>query len=271
MRTTVIVLTFATVIGSVAVLSAQAPADQSGPAFEVASIKRNTSGSGSMTVRAPGDRFEMVNGTVMTLVLNAYGLQSFQVIGAPGWTASERYDVIAKAQARPNLAERQQMIRTLLRDRFRMVARTETRPLPAYVLVRARPDGQLGPQLKPWTLDCAAFRQSGAAAAIPRSPSATSAPPCGMQGGMDHFLAGGITVDALARTLSSNLAAPVLDETGLTGEFEVVLRWARDDRATADAPSLFTAVQEQLGLKLEPRRVPVEVLVIDSVERPTPD
>jgi uncharacterized protein (TIGR03435 family) len=271
MRTTATVLTFATVIGGVTVVSAQAPSDQSGPAFEVASIKRNMSGSGSMSVRAPGDRFEMVNGTVMTLVLNAYGLQPFQVIDAPAWTRSERYDVSAKAESAPSVTERREMIRTLLRDRFKMVARAETRPLPAYVLMRIRPDGQLGPQLKPWTIDCATFGQSGAVAPVAPSSAATSAPPCGMQGGTDHFLAGGVKLDVLARSLSSTLETPVLDETGLSGSFEVVLRWARDDRPTGDAPSLFTAVQEQLGLKLEPRQMPVEVLVIDSVERPTPD
>jgi len=158
------------------------------------------------------------------------------------------------------------MLKDLLATRFGMVAHLETRPLPAYVLVR-QSSGQLGPQLKPWTVDCAALRESGKG--TDGLSAATGAPPCGMRGSPGMLTAGGATIDALARSLASTLDAHVVDETELRGNYEFVLRWARDDRPNDDAPSLFTALQEQLGLKLESRRLPVEVLVIDHIQRPT--
>ena len=260
-----------TTVGAVCVVAAATlAAQQASPVFAVASIKQNMSGSTSLRVGGGSpDRFEMIDGDVMTLVLNAYGLQAFRVVGAPGWMGSERFDVTAKSDTIPTVAQRQLMLKHLLATRFGMVAHIETRPLPSYVLMR-QSGAQLGPQLKPWTVDCAAMLEPGGAKAGP--PVATSAAPtCGMRGAPGLFAAGGATIDALAQSLSSALNVPVVDETGLLGHYEIVLRWARDDRPNDNAPSLFTAVQEQLGLKLESRRMPGEVLVIDSVERPTPD
>ena len=175
-------------IGAVCLLAAViAAAQQSGPTFAVISVKRNTSGSGSIRVGGSPNTFEMTNGNVTNLVLNAYGLQPFRVIDAPDWAASERFDVIAKAETPPTLAQRQAMLKDLLATRFGMVAHLETRPLPAYVLVR-QSGRQLGPQLKPWNVDCSALRDSGKG--TDGLSAATGAPPCGMRGSPGMLAAG---------------------------------------------------------------------------------
>jgi uncharacterized protein (TIGR03435 family) len=263
------------------VLSAQAPAPPGTTAgvarFDGASIKRNVSGSGSMTVGGRDGRWSAVNITPITLVMNAYPFQPYRILDAPGWMSSERYDINAVAEGQPDRARTQAMLRTLLADRFNFAAHIETRTLQTYALVRAREDGQPGPQLKPWTLDCDALRKSGKLppAPMPRTMADFAIPvPCGMRGGMGVYAAGGRSIADLASSLASDLSAPVTDRTGLSGNFEIVLRWNPDPSAPgADPtlPSLFTAVQEQLGLKLEPRREPAEVLVIDRVERPMSD
>jgi uncharacterized protein (TIGR03435 family) len=255
--------------------ASQQPAPN-GPRFDVVSIRRNTSGSGSMTVGGQRGRFMAVNTTVLTLIMNAYPFETFRVIGAPGWATSERYDVSALVEGEPDLQQRQAMLQRLLADRFNLAAHTETRPMQTYALVLARSDGRLGPQLKPWTVDCDALRKSASAA--PPSPRTGAdfaiVVPCGMRGSRGAYAAGGYPIDAFARSLSSELSAPVTDRTGLKGDFEILLRWNPDPSlpgADPALPSLFTAVEEQLGLKLEPRREPAEVLVIDRIERPTPD
>ena len=255
--------------------ASQQPAPD-GPRFDVVSIRRNTTGSGSMTVGGQRGRFMAVNTTTLTLIMNAYPFETFRVIGAPGWATSERYDVSALTEGEPDLQQRQAMLRRLLAERFNLAAHTEVQPMQTYRLVLARSDGRLGPQLKPWTVDCEALRKSGGAAAPPIRSAADFAVvvPCGMRGGRGVFAAGGYPLESFARSLSSDLSAPVTDRTGLKGDFEILLRWNPDPSlpgADPSLPSLFTAVEEQLGLKLEPRRDPAEVLVIDRIERPTAD
>jgi uncharacterized protein (TIGR03435 family) len=162
------------------------------------------------------------------------------------------------------------MTRALLRDRFKLVAHTETRQEQVYALVRARPDGMLGSQLKASTLNCATS-QPGVAS------------PCGTNTSVNdtvgRMTGTGQSMESLVNALGGfGLSRMVLDRTGLKGQFDFELRWTPDNlRATAgqalanDAPSIFAALQEQLGLRLESQRGPVEFLVVDTIERPTPD
>ena len=256
-------------------VSAQAPGD---PVFEVASIKENKSGaSNSSTGTRPGGAFVASNVTLRQLIISAYRLRRFQVTGGPGWLDSERFDINARAPEGAPQSQLQAMQRTLLADRFTLKVHTETREQPIYALVLARSDGTLGPQLKPSRLDCA-----------PRGPGATPAPPppqnslsCGMNSSTTSasgkMTGGGRTMEDLAAALA-NFAAErmVVDRTGLTGRYDLEVQWTPDTARAgatdaADAGSLFTALQEQLGLKLESQRGPVEYLVVDSAERPTPD
>jgi uncharacterized protein (TIGR03435 family) len=245
-------------------LSGQAPpASDKGPAFEVASVKRNMSiaSDGGMRVE-PGGRLAATNMGVFFLIAVAYGesmnaLRPPQILGAPEWLQSEHYDIVAKAADAAdmdNFEKTRLLLRTLLEDRFRLRVRREQRQLSVYALVRAKADGTLGPNLKQSIPDCFA-------------PSAK----CGFGGGpVNHIKGEAIPMAILVQVLAGATGRIVVDRTGLQGGFRLDLEYSPDQTAS-DSPSIFTAVQEQLGLKLESTKAPVPVVVIDHVERPIPD
>jgi uncharacterized protein (TIGR03435 family) len=146
-----------------------------------------------------------------------------------------------------------QYLRSLLEDRFQLRAHRETRDLPRYRLVRARPDAPLGPRLR---------------ATICQTAGDVI---CKLEYGPSRYHFEGVTIATFAADLSGNISQVIVDDTGLMGYYDLQLEWSLDQAATDDKPSLFTALQEQLGLKLQPERGPVDVLVIDHVEKPTPD
>ena len=274
-------------------VAAQAPSTQ--PQFEVASVKPNNSGAGPMRLGfQPGGRFMATNVPVRDLISLAYGqpqpLPSFQIIGGPGWITSDRFDITAKAegdlQPSPTGPPTQMflMIRNLLADRFKLVAHEETRDQPVYVLRLDRSDGKLGPQLRPSTVDCAAMRGANRGGPPPGPPSRGQAPACGAMFGPGRMMSGGTPIEMLANGLSRLVSRVVIDRTGLTGNYESTLEFTPDQSQMppgglppgvpgppVDGPSLFTALREQLGLKLESDHAPVRVLIIDSIEQPTPD
>ena len=250
------------------ILGAQVPAPAPGPAsaFEVASIKLNTSGSTSASTSGRAGTFTAINTRLLALIARAYRLREFQVTG-PDWISAERYDIKARAPEGTTSADNATMLRTLLVERFKLVAHTETREQPIYALVVARSDGRLGPRIKSSILDC---------------PSQSASNRCGLDSSLGDAagkLTGiGQTPQNIAAALGNvGLSRLVVDRTGLTGSFDFELQWSADTgrpsagAPAADTPSIFTALQEQLGLKLEAQRGPVEFLVIDTIERPTPD
>jgi uncharacterized protein (TIGR03435 family) len=265
-------------------------------AFEVASVKQNKSGDGRAGLFGqPGGRFNATNIPLRLLIRNAYQLQDFQLVGAPDWIASTRFDIVAKAAGELTPAPpgtpgpMQMMLRTLLADRFKLKVHRETRELPIYALLVARSDGKLGPQLRPASVDCAALAAARGRGGPPLAPPQPGERPmCGMRIGPGVMSGGGFPLSQLAVTLSQFAQRVVVDRTGLTGNFDLDLTWTPDQIPQGppgggppgapppppidpNGPSLFTAVQEQLGLKLDSQRGPVEVLVIDSVEQPTED
>lgn len=268
----------------------QAPAPGTALAFEVASVKPNTSGDGrGMLGMQPGGRFTATNVALRMLIREAYQLQDFQLIGGPAWIASDRFDVVAKAKGdlpptpMGTVGPGQLMIRTLLAERFKLKVRNETRELPIYELVLARSDGKLGPQLRSSAADCAAAGRSGGAPPAPLQPG--ERPKCGMRIGLGQMRGGGLPLSQLATILSQSLGRVVVDRTRLTGTFDLDLTWTPDQlppgssppgaplppSVASNGPSIFTALLEQLGLKLASTKGPVDVVVIDSVERPAPD
>lgn len=261
-------------------LTIQAPAPGS-PAFEVASVKPNNSGEfGGGFGGRPGGQLVVRNYTLWDIIRNAYDLQGFQIVGGPDWIRRDRFDILAKAAGDVPTPQMVRMVRTLLADRFKLVVHTETREIPIYAMVVARSDGRLGPQLHPSTTDCAGFRARGARPPAPQAPG--DRPLCGMRTLPGRMMAGGYALVDVARNLSSVAGRSVIDRSGLTGTFDFDLTWTPDQLPPGpappnappidpDGPSLFTAIQEQLGLKLESTRGPVEVLVVDSVEQPNPD
>ena len=231
-----------------------AHAQLASPAFEAASIKPNRSGEqgGSSGIR--GGTYTGTNVTLKRVIRLAYApIQEF--VGGPGWIDSEKYDITAKAEGNPSREQLQLMMRSLLADRFKLVIRKKTRDLPAYALVLARRDGKLGPSLRRSNADCS-----------PANRQTVPAGSCGFRIG-DGVLAGrGTTIDKLAAELILT-GRLVVDRTGLTGSFDMDMTWTPDELATNT--DLFAALQEQLGLKLEAIRTPVEVIVIESASKPS--
>lgn len=261
----------------------------SGPAFEVATVRPNKSGSRARSIGYPPNRFVATNMPLRWLIGNAYGdmlpFRQDMILGGPSWIDSDGYDVEAKASSTspddggssPDVIGRKLMLRTLLADRFALKLRTETRELPFYALVVARADGKMGPRVTPSTgEDCVNGSPSG---------DASNLPSCGPGGPRPRGETGGyfVTMAEIAKTVGQFLNRPALDKTGVSGRFTFELHFTPPPRVTlapgapadpavdANTASLFTAVQEQLGLKLEAKRGPLEVLVIDAAERPTPD
>lgn len=254
--------------------------------FDVASVKPTASTDGRALLQATPGRLVMTNLALRRIILIAYEVQDYQIAGAPGWIDSEHYDVQAKAESNPSVQQMEgPMLRRLLEERFRLALHRETRQLPAYMLSV----GKTGPKLQPWKEgSCTAY--------------ATNSPPpitrqgeprptfCGFQRtpmeGLNRTLeAKGVTMAELAtnlsRTYTAALGRNVIEGTGLMGAFDFHLTWTMDIPAgvpgTAESashpdstgPSIFVALQEQLGLRLEPTRGPVEVLVIDHIEKPS--
>jgi len=179
-------------------------------------------------------------------------------------------------------------MRTLLAERFKLLLRSETKEMPIYALVLARSGGRLGPQLHRSTTNCAAIAGAAGGRGGPPAPPSLGEPmQCGMRVLPGSLSAGGLPLSRLTQFLSSSSQRIVMDRTGLTGNFDLNLVWTPDQTPQGrgdltpgalplppidpNGPSLFTALQEQLGLKLESTRGPVEVLVIDHAERPTED
>jgi bla regulator protein BlaR1 len=272
---------FAAVALSAMVVSAQT---QAGQQFDVASIKRNTSNEFGKFI-PPGIRpgqFSVINSTLREIISFGYPVQTApaQVFGLPEWAESEHYDVLATLKGTPTADALQQMWRAFLSDRLKLQAHYETRERASYDLVFARDDRRLGPQLQPSTVDCTTPPAAVAGSAnqlegrirMLMQRCALGMIPSGQSLGL---YSGGTSVAALARALTVHARRPITDRTGLTGNYAISLQFAIDaappqpDSAIDDAPRLFTALREQLGLKLEPSTMQGQVLVIDQIERPS--
>ena len=294
LRRVVIVTALALAVPGPIAVRAQVQASEQRPTFEVASIKQNTSDDRRSFGVRPGGLLVVRNSTLQNLIAAAYGMADIQalvperVLGGPGWIDSERYNIDAKASTEFHFApggppkDMLLMLRSLLEGRFKLVAHRETREMPVFELVVAREDGRLGPGLHKSSTDCDALFAAvqGGAPPPPRQPN--EPPPCRLMGGPARTIASAVTMQQLAANLSNHLGRFVVDKTGLTDRFDFNLAWTPDQMPTGapppgippvdpNGPTLVTALQEQLGLKVRSAKEPVEVLVIDSVARPTPD
>ena len=243
--------------------------------FEVVSIRRNRSTDPARARVEPGGRFTAINVPVAQIVRQAYGVRPFQVLNAPDWTAAERFDIIAKAPEGVSFGTDTValFLRGLLRDRFAFSARTETHDMPIYALVASRPDRQPGRKLETSAVDCT--RPVPAPAAERRDPDK---PLCAMLGqwlGSNNrrYEMRGYPMARFAEMLGGAVDRLVVDRSGLTGTWNLELDFGAQAVSPSpdDLPSIFTALEEQLGLKLEPARGPVDMLVIARIERPAED
>jgi uncharacterized protein (TIGR03435 family) len=256
-------------------LLGQGLTDRKPLAFEVASVKPTVGREPVSVEFQPGGRFRAINADVFSLIALSYarGALPFfpsQIVGAPEWTRLEHYDITAKVSdqlaatdAAGLQAKLPAFIQTLLENRFKLRVHRENREQQIYVLQRARKDGAFGPTLRRG-VDCAPN------AAVDALSSFLGDCRLGARVTPGHITGRSIPLAQLVTLLSLSVGRAVVDETGLEGVFEVDLEWSPDQAAT-DKPSLFTAIQEQLGLKLESTRRSADVLVIERVERPMPD
>ena len=280
------------VLVAAAAVAAQAPPPRQDPPgatlrFEVASVKPNTSGSTSASSNDYPGRYAAANMALRRLISIAYRMHPVldrdRIIG-PSWIDSARFDINARAPENTPAAQMPDLLRTLLAERFQLAAHLEAREGPVYALVMAREDRKPGAQLRPSTLDCSKpenlLSGGGGVGLGANAPGAGQAEPnCGMVTNVDAnggiLRGGGRTMAQLAANLAGRVNRTVIDRTGLTGTYDIVLRWAPDNLSAVGGDqkeaSIFTALQEQLGLRLESQQGPVEFLIIDRIERPTPD
>ncbi len=245
------------------------------PGFEVVSVKPSSSAAQGSSVRlTPGGRLIAQNATLQLLVTTAYQIRDFQLVGGPSWIRSDRFDIEAKSSGNPNADQVSGMLQVLLADRFHLAVHHDTKELPVYRLLKAKG----GPKLS-------SSREGSCTPMVPPPlhPDPATLRPCGGFNLARNFLmGGGASVEKLAASLSRVLGQTVLDQTGIEGAYDVTLRWTPDDtqaflspanpsetKSDDSGPSLFTAIREQLGLRLEAGRGPVKVLVVDRAESPS--
>jgi uncharacterized protein (TIGR03435 family) len=266
-------------------VSGQSLAD---PAFEVASVKPNSSNAPATSSfpLGPGDAFAPVglfsatNQPLIAYLRFAFKLGQGDLLTLPAWVYNDRFDVEARAPGNPTKDQVRLMMRSLLADRFKLTSHTERRMRPVFNLALARA-GTTGPQLRRHTDDCAADAVISSLQLPPMAcgsagPVTASAPARG------RLVGRGVTIDRLAALLANPFTGvdrPVVDRTGLTGTFDFNLEWALppdpgqslDSQATDARPSFLEALQTQLGLRLPSANGPVDFFVIDHVERPAPN
>jgi uncharacterized protein (TIGR03435 family) len=215
------------------------------PAFDAASIKLNTSGGGSSGSKGNRTQVLFTNVSLRRLIMRAYGIQDFELVG-PDWMANVKFDIAAKyPPGESTNDQRNLMLQTLLAQQFHLVIHRETKEMPAYALVVAKN----GPKLE-------ASKETGDSTTTNRG----------------RFDDTAVSMAGLAKQLAQQLEHPVVDKTGLTGVYTLKLEWTPDEQSGSAAeqplgPSIFNALQDQLGLKLQTQKLPVEIVVVDRVDR----
>jgi len=238
--------------------------------FEAVSIRRSTTledrVSGSVQ---PSGRVTLRGVTPYWLILFSYNgtFTPERIAGEPAWSRNERYDIEATAASEPK--DVRVLFQAMLKDRFRFRVHTEMREIPIYALTLARPDGKLGARLRQATVNCA-DRESVKKAEAEKKPGEFV---CRGRAGASSLSFRGLPIRNLVTALGSRVQRPVVDRTGLPGNFDIDLEWSptldTGDVLDPDRVSIFTAVQEQLGLRLQADKALQDVLVIDSLERPS--
>jgi uncharacterized protein (TIGR03435 family) len=237
--------------------------------FEVASIRENRSGERIMLFQpGRGGRFTATNCPVSLLISYAYDVMQSEIAGAPAWIRSNRYDVAAKAESDPPVEGIRAMLQRLLEERFQLKSHWEVREGAVYDLVVSKPG-----KLKEASGDCPGILSDPASRT---NPPPDDAPCGGLRNTLGHTKGYRLTAEQLAGSLSFFMQRLVVDKTGLTGKYDIELEWTPEaalvrpsEAPNAGPPSIFTAVREQLGLRLESGRGPVKLLVINHIERPS--
>jgi uncharacterized protein (TIGR03435 family) len=228
---------------SIVLLVVAAAAFAQAPSFEAASIKPCTSLDNGTSSNSTTATLTMTGYTLRNLIRDAYQVKDFQIAGGPKWMSDDRYDINAKASGPAKYAELMVMLQTLLAERFKLTIHRDSKPYPGYALVVAK---------------------KGLKIQLAENPKGSS-----MSNHNGEVTAKGASMARFADWLARQVQAPVSDETNIAGVFDFTMHYVRDEQAGAalDQPNLFGALEDQLGLKLEPRKASIEVIVVDSAEK----
>ena len=242
------------------ILAATALAAGQALEFDVAVIKANKSGEpGMSTGSSSPERYVVINATLAWLIQNAWNIQRYQLTGLTGPLESDRWDMQAVAPTNTTSAEHKKMMQALLQDRFGLKVHTETREQSAYSLTTAKTGAKIQPLAPGACINPEPGQKPPAGATL-----------CGNGSwGPSLIKLNGIPMERFTSVLGGTMERHVVDNTGLTGLFDIKLEWTADTDARTDGPSIFTAVQEQLGLKLDSVKAPVPMLVVDAVHAPS--
>jgi len=279
-----------------AALSAQArpphilPPPLTGPApeFEVASVKINKSGEAQTRFNFNGGRIDVINMQLRGIIQSAYRVPANQLVNVPGWVNGTRVDIVAKADPKYSVQELQSMLQPLLVERFKLKFHREMREMDVYVMTLATED-RLGPKLEKSESNCEELGAQPRSSLAPPKPG--ELPACGtVPGGPGHMIFRGFGMGPFVQILGiATRGRQVIDETGLTGGYNIDLQYTPEALSAAaiaarggappplaaqvdpNGPDLVTAMREQLGLKLEGRKMALEVMVVDNIELPTAD
>ena len=243
------------------------PADDSLPSFDHVSITRNHSGGETHSVQRKSNGLMMTNVSIREVVEFAYGLKSFELSGGPNWIDSERYDVDATMETSGRKIRDEQyslMMKSVLAHRFHLKLSHHRSHAPIYTLVNADSGSKLFPSVAQSPLDT-----GNKASRVPRASAGTFR--LLLKDGRSQLIITSGSVRTLAGFLSQTLACEVVDQTGLTGHYDFTLQWTTGSESSdvSSGPSLFTALQEQLGLKLEDHNSPIESFSIEKIEKPS--
>ena len=279
-----------------ATLSAQRPphilpplTDAPAAEFEVASVKINKSGDNQTRFNFVGGRIDVINMQLRGIIQSAYRVPANQLVNVPGWVNGTRVDIIAKADPKYSVQELQSMLQPLLIDRFKLKFHREMRDVDVYTLTLANPDGRLGPKLQKSDTNCEELGAQPRSSLAPPKPG--ELPACGtVPGGPGRMIFRGFGMGPFVQILSlTTRGRQVIDETGLPGGYNIDLQYTPEALSAAglaarggapppqaaqvdpNGPDLFTAIREQLGLKLEGKKMALEVMVVDNIQPPVED
>jgi uncharacterized protein (TIGR03435 family) len=259
------------------------------PEFEVASVKINKSGDAQTRFNFVGGRIDVINMQLRGVIQSAYRVPANQLVNVPGWVNGTRVDIVAKADPKYSVQELQTMLQPLLVDRFKLKFHREMRDMDVYVMSLANADGRLGPKLEKSATNCEELGAQPRSALTPPKPG--ELPPCGtVPGGPGHMILRGFGMGPFVQILGlATRGRQVIDQTGLTGGYNIDLQYPPEALAAAaiaarggappalggavdpNGPDLFTAMREQLGLKVEGKKMALEVMVVDDIQPPVED
>jgi uncharacterized protein (TIGR03435 family) len=246
--------------------------------FDVASVRPNASIGGEAYVQVVPGRLRMQNVAPRSMIQLAYGVEGYQISGGPPWISSDHFDIEAKAEGSPSTQQMEgPMLQALLEDRFQLAVRHETKQMPAYEFRLLNGSGKLHPST---VGSCVPYRADAPPPLAPEPgqprPNFCDYPHFGRKGENRTLDGKGISIAGLAKALArAELRRPVIDRTDLPGTYDVHLEWSPDSATAlanpepADSLSIFTALREQLGLKLDSNRALSEMIVIDRIDRPS--